>query len=480
MPISCKTPKDVLKLVKENELKFVRYRYIYPFGQLQNFIAPTHQLELETFEEGVPFDGSSVRGWKSINESDMKLVPDPTSSYIDTFSDEPILCMMCSVFDPITNEPYMRDSRQIATKTLEYLKKSGLGDTAYFGPEAEFFIFDKIKFANGSNYSYYEVDVSGAGWNAGKDSEEISNNTQSNIGYKTPNKGGYFVTSPLDKMHDIRLNMMTALEEAGLTIERGHSEVATGGQGEINFKFEDILEQGDNVIKYKHILRNVAANWGKYLTFLPKPLAGDNGSGMHCHFSIWKDGENLFAGKEYANLSQTALYAIGGIIKHGKAIAAFSNPTLNSYHRLVPGFEAPVTLAYSERNRSAAIRIPVTKPGKAKRIECRFPDASSNPYLTFSALLCAAIDGIKNKIEPGKALDKDLYELSEKELAKIPQMPGSLTEAIEALDKDREFLTISKAFSDDFIDMWIKWKKTEVDAVRLIPHPKEFELYYDM
>jgi glutamine synthetase len=273
---------------------------------------------------------------------------------------------------------------------------------------------------------------------------------------------------------------MTALEEAGLIIERGHSEVATGGQGEINFKFENILTQGDNVIKYKHILRNIAANWGKYLTFLPKPLAGDNGSGMHCHFSIWKDGENLFAGKEYANLSKIALYAIGGIIKHGKAIAAFSNPTLNSYHRLVPGFEAPVTLAYSERNRSAAIRIPVTKPGKQKRIECRFPDASSNPYLTFSALLCAAIDGIKNKIEPGEAFDKDLYEVSKKELSKIPQMPSSLSEAIQHLDQDREFLTNSSGFTDDFIDMWINWKKTEVDAIRLVPHPKEFELYYDI
>lgn len=483
MSISTKTPKDVLKLIKENEIKFVSYRYVDPFGQLQNFISPTHQLELETFEEGVPFDGSSVRGWKSINESDMKLVPDAASSYIDTFADEAILCMMCSVFDPITNEPYMRDSRQIAAKTLEYLKKSGLGDTAYFGPEAEFFIFDKVKFGNGSNYSFYEVDVAGAGWNSGKDKEEVGSNpnlSQANIGYKTPSKGGYFTTAPLDKMHQIRLDMMMALEEAGLTIERGHSEVATGGQGEINFKFENILEQGDNVIKYKHILRNIAANWGKYLTFLPKPLAGDNGSGMHCHFSIWKGDENLFAGKEYADLSQMALYAIGGIIKHGKAIAAFSNPTLNSYHRLVPGFEAPVTLAYSQRNRSAAIRIPVTKPGKPKRIECRFPDASSNPYLTFSALLCAAIDGIQNKIDPGKALDKDLYELPQKELAKIPQMPGSLSEALDSLDKDRKFLIDSGAFSDDFIDMWINWKKTEVDAIRLVPHPKEFELYYDI
>jgi glutamine synthetase len=480
-PLNCKTPADVLKAIKEHEISFVSFRYVDPFGQLQHFIAPTHQINEDTFVDGVPFDGSSVRGWKSINESDMKLIPDPASSYIDPFTDDLTLCMMCSVFDPITNEPYQRDSRQIAINAVKYLKSSGIGDTAYFGPEAEFFIFDKIKYSSGPNHSMYEVDTAGAAWNRKSDNEEINNQSSiPNQGYKTPHKGGYFVTAPLDKTGDIRVDMMKTLEASGLVVERGHSEVATGGQGEINFKFDELLTQADNTIKFKYILRNVAASYDKYLTFLPKPLAGDNGSGMHCHFSIWKDGENLFAGSEYANLSQTALFAIGGIIKHGRAIAAFSNPTLNSYHRLVPGFEAPVTLAYSQRNRSAAIRIPVTKPGKAKRIECRFPDASSNPYLTFSAILCAAIDGIKNKIHPGDAMDKDLYEIPEEEVNKIPQMPGSLEEAIKALQADKEFLLAGNVFTEDFINSWIEAKQGEIDQIRLNPHPKEFEIYYDI
>jgi glutamine synthetase len=479
--ISCKTAKDVLKLIKEEEIKFVSYRYTDPFGQLQHFIAPSHQVNLEVFVDGVPFDGSSVRGWKSINESDMKLIPDPSSAYIDPFSEDLVLCMMCSVFDPITDEPYLRDSRQIAIKATEYLQQSKIGDTAFFGPECEYFLFDKIKYSNGSNHSMYQVDVANAAWNTGNDSEDIHiKDNQANMGYKPPHKGGYFTTSPIDKDHDIRLEMMKTLEAVGLVVERGHSEVATGGQSEINFRFDELLTQGDNVFKYKYVLRNVAHTWGKYLTFLPKPLAGDNGSGMHCHFSIWKDGENLFAGEEYADLSETALFAIGGIIKHGRAISAFSNPTLNSYHRLVPGFEAPVTLAYSQRNRSAAIRIPITKPGKAKRIECRFPDSSSNPYLTFSAILCAAIDGIKNKIHPGEATDTDLYELEPEKLAKIPQLPGSLTEALEALKQDMDFLTEGGVFTKDFINTWIEWKNKEIDSLRLSPHPKEFELYYDI
>ena len=475
---SCKTPADVLAVCKEYDIEFVSFRYTDPFGQLQHFISPVHQLSEETFVDGVPFDGSSVRGWKSINESDMKLIPDPSSAFLDPFSDSTTVCMMCSVVDPITGENYMRDSRQIAIKTVEYLVKSGVGDTAYFGPEAEFFIFDKIKYSSGSNHSMYEVDVTNGGWNTDKDYD--TDEMELNCGYKPPAKGGYFTTPPIDKAHDIRMDMMKTLEEVGLVVERGHSEVATGGQGEINYQFADLITQGDNMVKFKYVLKNVAANWGKYLTFLPKPLAGDNGSGMHCHFSIWKDGENLFAGDKYADLSQTALYAIGGIIKHGRAIAAFSNPTLNSYHRLVPGFEAPVTLAYGQRNRSAAIRIPFTKPGKAKRIECRFPDASSNPYLTFSAILCAAIDGIQKQIDPGKSLDKDLYELSEAELAKITQMPHSLEEALKALEADKEFLTQSGAFTEDFIQTWIEWKKSEIDQIRLTPHPKEFELYYDV
>ncbi len=473
MPISCQTPQDVLKTVSENEITFVSYRYSDPFGQLQHFISPIHELSLETFTDGVPFDGSSVRGWKSINESDMQLIPDPKSAYVDPFTDEPTICLMCSVIDPISGEAYNRDSRQIAMKALEYLKSTAIADTAFFGPEAEFFAFDKVKYSSGPNHSFYEVDAAGASWNTGKNEEQ-------SVGYNTPPKGGYFTTPPLDKSHELRIEMMKTLEETGIVVERGHSEVATGGQGEINIRFADLLTQGDNMLKYKYVLRNVGALFGKYVTFMPKPLAGDNGSGMHCHFSLWKDGVNLFAGDEYAELSETALFAIGGIIKHGKALAALTNPTLNSYHRLVPGFEAPVTLAYSQRNRSAAIRIPVSKGQKAKRIECRFPDAASNPYLAFSALLLAAIDGIKNKIHPGNPLTQDLYEMDKTELAKIPQMPSSLGEALESLKNDSEFLVKSGVFAPDFLEMWIEKKTAEIDSLRLIPHPKEFELYYDV
>lgn len=471
--ISCQTADDVLKAVSDLDVTFVSFRYTDPFGQLQHFISPVHELSQETFVAGVPFDGSSVRGWKSINESDMSLIPDPASAYVDPFSSEPTICLMCKVIDPISKQDYLRDSRQIAIKTEEYLKSTGLADTAYFGPEAEFFVFDNIKYSNGTNHSFYEVDALGGVWNTGRDEAP-------NIGYKTPHKGSYFTTPPFDKGHDLRLEMMTTLEETGLVVERGHSEVGTGGQGEINIRFGDLLTQGDNITKYKYVLRNVGANYDKFVTFMPKPLANDNGSGMHCHISLWKDGKNLFAGDGYADLSETALHAIGGIIKHGPAIAAFTNPTLNSYHRLVPGFEAPVTLAYSRRNRSAAIRIPITEGDKARRIECRFPDASSNPYLAFSALTLAALDGIKNKINPGKAFDGDLYELSKEELSKFKQMPGSLGEALQALKDDHEFLTVSGAFTKDFIDMWIERKQDEIDQIRKVPHPKEFEIYYDV
>ena len=473
LTISCKTPSDVLKTVNEHEISFVSFRYNDPLGQLQHFVSPIHELSEETFTAGVPFDGSSVRLWKSINESDMCLIPDPASAYIDPFSMEPTICLMCKVIDPISKKDYLRDSRQIAIKTQEYLESTGLVDTVYFGPEAEFFVFDNIKYSSGANHSYYEVDSIGGAWNTGRSENP-------NTGYKAPHKGAYFATPPLDKGHDMRLEMMRTLEDVGLTIERGHSEVGTGGQAEINFRFDTLLTQADNVTKYKYVLRNVGALYDKFVTFMPKPLANDNGSGMHCHMSFWKDGKNLFAGDRYANLSETALYAIGGVIKHGPALAAFTNPTLNSYHRLVPGFEAPVTLAYSQRNRSAAIRLPITEGEKARRVEFRFPDASSNPYLTFSALALAALDGIKNKIHPGEAFDGDLYELSAEELAKFNQMPGSLAEALEALKQDYAFLTDSGAFTKDFIDTWIERKQFEIDEVRKVPHPKEFELYYDV
>ncbi len=472
--IKCFTPADVLSVIAEFEITFIDLKFSDPFGQLQHIAIPTHEFSAHSFEEGIAFDGSSIRGWKDINESDMQLIPVAESTYLDPFITEPTLSILCDVVDPLTKEPYDRDSRQIAKKVVAYLQTLGIGDQVYFGPEAEFFIFDKIKFGSGANYSFYEVDSEEAIWNSGKDDG-------SNIGYKIPHKRGYFPVAPLDKTADIRLEMMRTLEEAGIVVERGHHEVGTAGQAEINIRYNDLVTMGDEMAKFKYILRNVGAQYGKYVTFLPKPLAGDNGSGMHCHLSIWKDGKNTFAGGAYAGLSETALFAIGGIIKHGRAMSAFTNPTLNSYHRLVPGFEAPVRLAYSARNRSAAIRIPVAVySDAARRIEVRFPDASANSYLAFAALTLAAIDGIQHQIHPGDALDKDIYAMSQAELAQVIQMPGSLQEALSSLQADSEFLTKSGAFSKDFLEMWVAAKQAEIDAVRLVPHPKEFELYGDI
>lgn len=471
--IHCQTVNDCLKIIQEHEVKYVSFRYSDPFGQLQHFVSPTHQLNENTFKQGVPFDGSSVRGWQSINESDMYLIPDPKTAYFDPFSDDLTICLMCKVIDPVTRTDYLKDSRQIAIKTMEYIKSSELADEVFFGPEAEFFVFDNIQYKNQSNLSYYELDSISGSWNT-------SRNEQPNTGYKIPAKASYFTTPPMDKGHEIRMEMMKVLEETGIVVERGHAEVGSGGQGEINIKFGDLLTSADNLQKFKYVLRNVGNLYEKYVTFLPKPLANDNGSGMHTHLSFWKDGKNLFSGKEYAGLSKTALFAIGGIIKHAGAVAAFTNPTLNSYHRLVPGFEAPVSLTYSKRNRSAAIRIPITTGGEATRIECRFPDASSNPYLAFSALALAALDGIKNQILPASPLEKDLYELDDSLLKKIPKMPKSLEEALNNLSINSEFLTMSGAFTEEFIEMWIDKKQAEINEIRKIPHPKEFELYYDI
>jgi glutamine synthetase len=470
------SPKEVIKYIKSKEITFVNLKFTDSFGVWQNLMVPSHQIEEDTFKDGIPFDGSSVRGWKSINESDMLLMPDPTTLFIDPFFTEPVLSVSCDIADPETKKAYDLDPRTIAKKAVEYLKSSGIGDTAYFGPEAEFFIFDSVRYSVGANHSYYEVDSVEACWNTDRDEEEMGGN----LGYKTPHKRGYFPVAPMDKTGDIRLDMIKTLEEVGITVEKGHHEVATAGQGEINFLYSDLIETADNLMKYKYVLRNIAGLHGKYLTFLPKPLTGDNGSGMHSHFSIWKKGENQFSGKEYAGLSKTALYAIGGIIKHGRTLALFTNPTVNSYHRLVPGFEAPVILTYSYRNRSAAIRVPYVPSPKAKRIECRFPDASSNPYLAFTVLLLAAIDGIKNKIEPVGPLDKDLYEMEEKKLSKIPHMPSTLLEAIEAAKADHKFLTDTGVVTKEFLDMWIEAKQAEYDAVRLSVNPKEFELYGDI
>jgi len=459
---------------EENEVAYIDFRFTDIKGAWHHISYRKNAVDDTMLENGIPFDGSSIDGWKTIDASDMVLKPDANTADIDPFYQQDTMTIFCDILEPDTAEAYNRDPRSTAKAAETYIKSAGIGDTVYFGPEAEFFIFDDIKFMNGPNISYYEIDSVEGWWNTGR--EEMPN-----LGYKTPYKRGYFPVPPLDKMAAIRMEMVKTLEEVGITVEREHHEVGTAGQGEINFRFSDLITTGDNVLKYKYVLKNVGYRHGKFVTFLPKPIAGDNGSGMHTHFSIWKDGENQFAGDQYAGLSEIALYAIGGIIKHGKAIAAFTNPTTNSYHRLVPGFEAPVKLAYSARNRSAAIRIPMgSQSPKAKRIECRFPDASSNPYLAFVALLMAAIDGIENKIHPGEPLDKDIYALPPEELANVPSMPASLQEAIDALKEDMDFLLKGGVMDEDFINMWIETKQEEVDAIRLVPHPKEFELYYDI
>ena len=469
-----KKPEDVLKIIAKQGIFFVDLKFCDPFSQWQHMTLPAREVPLAAFGAGVPFDGSSIRGWKAINESDMLLMPDPTTAFLDTFASEATMSLICDVVDPITRKPYSRDPRYIAKKSAQALKKNGIATTAMLGPEAEFFIFDDLRFSSGPNYSFYAIDSSEGWWNS--DNEETPN-----LGAKIPYKRGYFPVAPLDKTANIRLRMMRSLEEAGIIVERGHHEVATAGQGEINFRFSDLLRCADNVLLYRYILKNVAEQEGKLVTFLPKPLAGDNGSGMHTHFSLWKGQKNLFAGSSYAGLSDMGLFAIGGIIEHAQALAAFTNPTMNSYHRLVPGFEAPVRLAYSARNRSAAIRIPVgSQSPQARRIEVRFPDGSANPYLAFAALLMAVLDGIKRKLHPGKPLDKDIYALGKDELSRIPQMPGSLEEALGALEKDNAFLLSDSVFDKDFLSMWIEAKREEINAIRLVPHPKEFELYYDI
>jgi len=465
------TPKEVLSLIEQEGVQFVDLRFSDPFGQWQHMTLPAYELSMASFEEGIGFDGSSIRGWQSIHESDMLVFPDPSTAFIDPFIETKTLVMICDIYDPITKERYGRDTRFIAQKAEQYLKQTGIGDTAYYGPEAEFFILDSVEFGNDQNYSFWRVDAEEGWWNREMPSS----------GYKIPYKRGYFPTPPLDKMTDIRNEMVSVLSNLGITVEVHHHEVATAGQGEIDIRYDSLVNQADKLFIYKYVVRNVAAKYGKYATFMAKVLPEDNGSGMHTHFSIWKDGENLFAGSGYAGLSELALYAIGGILKHGPALTAFTNPTINSYHRLVPGFEAPVRLAYSARNRSAAVRIPMySQNPKAKRIEIRFPDATSNPYLAFSAILMAALDGIENKIEPGEPFDKDIYSLPPEELEGIPQLPGSLEESIKALENDYEFLLKGGVFTEEFIELWIESKKAEIDQLRFIPHPKEFELYFDI
>ena len=469
------TPKDAMKFAKEKGSKFADFKFMdYP-GIWQHFTVPISQLEESSFEDGFGFDGSSIRGWQAIHASDMLIIPDAATAVMDPFTAVPTISFICNIVDPITKEKYTRDPRNIAQKAEAYLKSTGIADTAFFGPEAEFFIFDDIRYDSQTNCGYYFIDSVEGQWNTGR----VEN---PNLGYKPRYKEGYFPVPPTDSMNDLRSEMVLVMEEVGIAVEAQHHEVATGGQAEIDLKFNSLTKIADSLMWYKYILKNVARKHGKTVTLMPKPLFGDNGTGMHCHQSLWKGGQPLFAGNGYAGLSDMALWYIGGILKHAAALCAIVAPTTNSYKRLVPGYEAPVNLAYSSRNRSAAIRIPMYSPSpKTKRVEVRFPDCSANGYLAFSAMLLAGLDGVQNKIDPGQPLDKDIYELGPEELKGVPSVPGSLDAALMALENDHEFLLKGDVFTQDAVDTWIEYKrKREVDPVRMRPHPYEFTLYYDI
>ncbi len=465
---------SVLSLMKENEVKFVDLRFTDTKGKEQHISIPAHQIDADFFEEGKMFDGSSVAGWKGINESDMVMMPDASSAVLDPFTEDATLNIRCDILEPATMQGYDRDPRSIAKRAEDFMRSTGIADTVLIGPEPEFFLFDDVKFATDMSGSFFKIDDVEAAWNTGSDYEE------GNKGHRPGVKGGYFPVAPVDSSQDIRSAMCLVMEEMGLVVEAHHHEVATAGQNEIATRFNTLTTKADEIQIYKYVVHNVAHAFGKTATFMPKPLVGDNGSGMHVHQSLAKDGVNLFAGDKYGGLSETALYYIGGIIKHARAINAFANPSTNSYKRLVPGFEAPVMLAYSARNRSASIRIPVVPSPKARRIEVRFGDPAANPYLCFAAMLMAGLDGIKNKIHPGEAMDKDLYDLPAEEAAEIPTVAYSLKDALEELDADREFLTAGGVFSDDFIDSYIGLKSQDVEKVNMTTHPLEFELYYSV
>ena len=470
-----KTPKDVVSFIEKEKVEIVDLRFMDFPGMSQHFSIPAGELEEDSFTEGIGFDGSSIRGWQTINESDMLVKPVPETAFVDPFSVHKTLVLFCNICDPITGEDYTRDPRNITRKADAYLKSLGIADVAYFGPEAEFFVLDDIRFDQNEHSGYYILDSVEGRWNSGADE-------MPNLGYKPRYKEGYFPVPPSDTLQDLRSEMVLYMHEFGIPVEAHHHEVATGGQCEIDMRFAEMLTMADNMVKYKYIVKNTAKKHGKTVTFMPKPVWNDNGSGMHTHMSLWKGGKNLFYGDGYAGLSETAMHAIGGILKHAPSILAFTNPTTNSYKRLVPGFEAPVNLAYSRRNRSAAVRIPMySNSEKAKRFEFRCPDPSSNPYLGFAALLMAAIDGIQNKIDPGEPLDKDIYDLPPQEAAKVEKTPGSLRAALEALEKDHEYLLKGDVFTEDVIETWIDYKMTEeVLALDLRPHPWEFALYYDI
>jgi glutamine synthetase len=468
------SPKEVLDFAKKHDAKQVDLRFSDIPGLQHHISYPISQLDEDAFEEGFGIDGSSIRGWAAINESDMLLIPDPATVFMDPFAEIPTLVMVGGVIDPITKQHYERDPRWIARKAEMYLKNSGVGDTAFFGAEAEFFVFDNVRFDQNQHSGYYFIDAEEGRWNSGREKD--------NLGYRPRYKEGYFPVPPTDHYQELRSEMVQTMINCGLVVECHHHEVATGGQCEIDQKFDTLVRSADNMMLYKYIVRNVAYQYGKTVTFMPKPLFQDNGSGMHTHQSIWKDGKPLFAGELYAGLSQLALWYIGGLLKHARALSAIIAPTTNSYKRLVPGYEAPVNLAYSRRNRSAAVRIPMYSASpKAKRVEFRPPDPSCNPYLAFSAMLMAGLDGILNKVDPGEALDKDIYDLSPEEMKNVPSMPASLEEALQALEDDHAFLLKGDVFTEELIETYIEYKrKNEYDAVRLRPHPYEFSLYYDI
>ncbi|GAB3755538.1 type I glutamate--ammonia ligase [Microlunatus parietis] len=467
---------DLLAYVKNEGIEIIDVRFTDLPGIQQHFTVPAGSFGPEVFTEGLAFDGSSIRGFQKIHESDMALLPDPTTAFVDPFREAKTLALNFFVHDPLTKEPYSRDPRNIARKAEAYLASTGIGDTAFFAPEAEFYVFDDVRFETKSNTGYYSIDSEAGAWNTGRVEDG------GNRGYKVRYKGGYFPVAPIDHFSDLRDVITKHLEASGLVVERAHHEVGTAGQAEINFRFDTLLTTADNLLKFKYIVKNTAWAAGKTATFMPKPIFGDNGSGMHVHSSVWNGGEPLFYDETgYGGLSDIARWYIGGILAHAPALLAFTNPSANSYHRLVPGFEAPVNLVYSQRNRSAAMRIPITGSNpKAKRVEFRCPDPSSNPYLAFSALLLAGLDGIQNKTEPPAPIDKDLYELPPEEHASVPQVPTDLASVLDALEADNEFLQAGDVFTADLIETWIELKRAEIDAIRLRPHPHEFELYYDV
>ncbi len=466
---------DVLKYIKDKKISFVDLKFMDFPGQWQHFTVPSSQLDSGSFDDGFGFDGSSIRGWKAINESDMLIIPDPNTMFQDPFIEAPTISLICDVYEPATKEKYSRCPRNIAQKATAYLNSTGIADTVYFGPEAEFFVFDDVKFDSQPNGSFYMVDSVEGRWNSGREESP-------NLGYKPRYKEGYFPVPPTDALMDLRNEMVLNLINSGIDVEAQHHEVASGGQCEIDLRFQPLVKAADQLLMFKYIVKNTARMNNRTVTYMPKPIFGDNGSGMHVHTSLWKKGKPLFAGTGYAGLSEMGLYFIGGLLKHAASLLAFTNPTTNSYKRLVPGFEAPVNLAYSQRNRSASIRIPMySSSPKAKRVEFRCPDPSCNPYLAFSAMLMAGLDGIINRIDPGEPLDKDIYDMPPEELANVPSTPGSLGEALKALANDHEYLMKGDVFTEDVIETWIKYKvDKEIKPMALQPHPYEFALYYDV